>query len=55
MKVTIKVGNSTSLCAFHHNRCTNDCLTGSILYDAIYIYLLCTSYGANSTERRAHQ
>ena len=55
MKVTIKVGNSTSLCAFHHNRCTNDSLTGSILYDAIYIYLLCTNHGANSTERRAHQ
>ena len=34
---------------------TNDSLTGSILYDAIYIYLLCTNHGANRTERRAHQ
>ena len=55
MEVTIKVGNSTSLSTLHHDRCTNDCLTSSIFHNAIYIYLLCTSYGANSTERRAHQ
>ena len=54
MEVTIEVGNSTGLSTLNHDRRSNDCLTGSILYDAIYIYLLCTSYGANSTERRAH-
>ena len=55
MEVTIKVGNSTSLCSFHHDRCTNDGFTCGIFDDTIYINLLCTCNSTNSTERRAHQ